>query len=689
MTTGLAIVSDVPAGLPVPYLTVAEAAVRMGCNPGHIRRLCADRWAPAGHARQFNNVWGIHPAADQRLRNDVDAAQRDRQQLAELAKAGVKPAALERAEALRDIIKGLAEFECDAPNPRKFREFYLAHLCAGGKLTARGIKKLSVSRLYVVEALYREQGISGLVRRDRTRPVSESGGSAALDYIFNLVCCGNRISLAQAIVIARGEASRHAGDPAWKIGSYSAVRLAIKARSPQILRVLTGKGPRAAKADCVPKIPRDFESIAAGDEYVGDERTLDIWCRVLTSRGWRAVRPKLTAWLDIRSRMMVGYLLNRRANSRTILGALKLAIRDHGKPMLLRTDWGEDYKAAARHGCLDEFDGRRISGVLEELRIGIHRTGAPYTPYAKPIESFFRGMKEHLDKLFSAFWGGCPSERHEDRVKYLRDNLEKLPTIDDVAAALAAWLDVYHRTPHSGVDMFGKSPLEAMAAFRQGATRGETPEVLDHLFREFVGPLMVRRDGIRHNGRWYGNGDARLVAMQGEKVLLGIQPDDQGRAMVCRIDRSPLFEVECLAITGRTREETAEMHKQRRRLMRPYAGQARAARDFMLGTTPQALLDNAAAGIAAAHGDRSAQAEPAPRLTVVRPALQEAISKAGRTPSESASRAVRTGTDDDEITLADMLGDDLVTARAPARPADDSDDDAPDWGDLSGESFDA
>ena len=685
------------------WISVPDAAVRLGCNAGHVRRLCRE-WSARGLARQVDGCWYVNPAADQRLRTSVDLLQRDRQQLAELSKSGARPAALDRAEALRDIVRGLDDFDCHAANPRQLREFYVAHLKALG--LPAGVNQISVSRLYAWERLYREQGVAGLVRKSADRAARDPAcGPAALDYIFNLVHCGNGISLAYAVELARNESARHGTDPAWKIPSYNSIRLAVNERSPTILRVLCNKGERSAKTNCLPKMQRGFTEISAGDEYVGDERTLDIWCRVFTSHGWRAIRPKWTVWECMRSRMIVGHVLGARANSRTILGSLKRAIRDHGKPLLLRTDWGEDYKSVVRHGLpkrrrpaasqsddgrpdgLDEFDGPRISGVLDQLGIQVRRTNEPYSPNCKPIESFFRTQKNRFDRLFPDFWGGCASERHEDRARYLRENLHKLPTLDDVSGMLAQCIESYHHHAHSAPDMFGKTPLEAMAAFREGPVRAETSEVLDHLFREFVGPKLIRRDGVRWNAHWYGNGDARLVSMRDgrRKVLLAIQPEDQGRAMVCELDRTPLFEVECAPLLGRTREQVGEFMADRRRMLRPFKDTARAAKRFMAGITPQAVLDDAARAVDCQNPGRQSGDSGPTRLTVVRPALQQAIEQAEPAPIDAASKVLRTGTDDDEVTLDDFIGGiDPVEVGVLTDPSADGAEDLS-WSDFTGE----
>jgi len=670
------------------WLSVAEVQVLLKISDRRVRQLCDEKWVGRGLARRVDGEWRVHPAADHHLTDHRTWARRDLEARIAFRQQGVKPEHVAIAERRLEILQRWGSNTDRGPAEVVFERFK-SRLLAEGVLPCEGVTHLSLATVYRWDKDYERDGLRGLLpqfsRRGRRRTAI---GEHALLHCKNLLLGGNKMSFTTAYIITRGEAEEHAGEAGWEWPSPDKARRAVRKLLPLVLLTMAGKGERTAKANHVPKMQRDFEAIPAGDEYVGDERTLDVRCRVLTARGWKAVRPKLTAWLDMRGRMLVGWELARCANSRTILSSLKRAIREHGKPLILRTDWGEDYKKAARHGEIRERGGSPacppLPGILADLGIAVHPTAAPYSPWCKPIESFFRTMKEHLDKLFAAFWGGCPSERHEDRAKWLRDNLERLPTIDDVAAALGKFIDLYHRTPHSAPDMFGKSPLEAMEAFRSGPIRVESEAVLHHLFAEFIGPKLVRRDGIRWNGRWYGNGDARLVAMQGQKVLLAIQPDNQGRATVCKLDRSPLFDVECLPVSGLNREEVAELHRQRHRMLRPYREQVRAAARFMQGTTPERLLDRARAGVEAVHGKREGRGGPAARVTVLRPAMEEAISNAGPAPSEAASKAVRTGTDDDAITLDDMLGG-PVPGIAEAVSLHDDADDGISWEDMTGE----
>ncbi len=680
--------TDAPR-VPSPYRTVEDVAIALKVSVRRVRQRCDQEWGPTGLAKKFNGTWGVHPRADQRLHQHGDTAKRDREQIAELARSGIAAKQIDAAENRLAILRELADYDCVARDERKRRAIFCEHLRAGGRVPCPGISRISVNTLYRWEQRYRAEGVAGLIRRGVDRQArSEVNGNAALDYIFNLVHSGNNIPVADARRMALGEAQKHGDDPAWRIGSYSSVRLAIEARSPAILKAVAGKGERAAKAACIPKMPRDYESIAANQEWVGDERTIDVMCRVIGSRGWKASRQvKLTAWMDMRSRMIVGWVLATHADSNTILGSLKRGIALHGKPELLRVDWGHDYKKATgsphhrrwKNTNIDSFDGERVGSILDELGIDVS-PAMPYTPWAKPIESFFKTMKDRWDKLNASFWGGCPSERHEDRQKYVNANLEKLPTLEQIEASLIEFIADYHRTPHTAIDMFGKTPMQAMEAFRAGSPCLESAKVLDHLFAEFVGPKMVRRDGVRHNKFWYGHGDGRLVELQGKKVLLRIQPDDASRAMVCKPDRTPMFEVECLFLRGFTSKDAGEIAKRGHRMMRPYRAQARTAAKFLRSHTPEQLTENRRRGVRAERGSGEPDETAAPTFTI-RPALEEAIAGAAPAPSDSieaVSRAVRTGTDDDAVcNPLDDLDVDISEAYAAWSDEDDGEDENP------------
>ena len=639
------------------WLTSAEVASRLGVTESAIRKRCQTQYGPAGLAEQIGGAWYIHPMVDILLADDGGEA-RDKRQLVELRRAGVSARHLAIAELKRDLVLEFLAFEKAGPGDR--RELYIRHLFASRRLPADGVKKLKPRALSEWKRDYGEGGLAALVRKARNAPKADVIGDKARAYLVSMLLSGNGLSFPTAYGMTVGYAAKQDAAAGWHIGKQGAVRRAI-GKLPRVARRIANKGPLAAKAECEAKMPRDFEAIAAGDEYNCDTCTIDVHVRYRTSNGWRHTRQVyITAVQDMRSRMIVGYVVKPFGDTETILGAVKISFRQFGKPLILRTDWGKDYRAATRpkSSNLRAFDGTRIAPILDRLDVAVVPV-TPYSPYTKPIESLFRTLHARLDKLFPSYFGGSPEMRHEDRQEWIERNLEKLPTLRNYCEALAKAIDAYHATPHSAHDLFGKSPAEAMAAFRAGPMRRESDDVLDHFFRRYTSPKRVRRDGVKHHGRWYGHGDPRLIHLLGETVLLGVQPDDASRAMVCRFndDRTPLFEVECLSARGLTERQLRDAKKAHRDAIKPFAALARQGKKTFRQQSGVEHVEDLAEGIRLSHGDRSASNAPPPAASLrYRPELEEPIAQAGAAPSDAVdSKSVRTGTDDRDIQLADVL----------------------------------
>lgn len=662
------------------WLTSAEVAQRLGLTERAVLHRCQTQYGPAGLAEQpsGSGPWYIHPSVDILLADDGGLA-RDKRQLVDLRKTGVSTRHLAIAELKRDLVRDFIAFEKAAPGDR--RDIYIRHLFASGRLPADGIAKLKPRTLSEWKRDYGEGGLAALVRKARNAPKPDVIGDRARAYLVSMMLSGNNISFRSAYYMAVGYAAKQEDKTGWHLGKIGAVRTAI-GKLPRVARRHANKGPLTAKAECEAKMPRDFEAIAAGDEYNCDTCTIDVHVRYLTSNGWRHTRQVyITAVQDMRSRMIVGYVVKPYGDTETILGAIKIAFRQFGKPLILRTDWGKDYRAATRpkSSNLRAFDGTRIAPILDKLDVAVVPV-TPYGPYTKPIESFFRTLHARLDKLFPSYFGGSPEMRHEDRNEWIERNLEKLPTLRSYCEALAAAIDAYHATPHSAHDLFGKSPAEAMAALRAGPLRRESDDVLDHFFRRYSKPRRVRRDGVKYHGRLYGCGDPRLTHLQGETILLGVQPDDASRAMVCRFndDRTPLFEVECLSARGLTDRQLRATKRAHRDAIKPFAALSKSSKATFRNQTGPEHVEDYAEGVRLTHGDRSASDAPAPAATLrYRPELEESLAEAGHAPSDNLdSKAVRTGTDDAplasdrrSVSLQDMLdGDDGADGGAATLP---------------------
>lgn len=681
-----------PEPIPDGYVDVAEAARMLRMTVRAVQKRCNDTW------RQFaiktdDGRWFLDCRADKALVNLGRVRMRDTRRLAELRSDGVRPEFLAVAECRRDIVLRWNDADSAGSAKTQFERFKAA-LLADGVVPCEEVKKPpSMATVYQWRKDYHDKGIAALVPQFDVRgPVRREVGAKAWKYYRTLLHCGNDFRHADAYRLTKGMIARRGktNDPDYYLPSRAILRARAAEMDPG-LATLCNKGQRAYDAAFIPKARRDVESLASCDEWDGDERTLDVMIRVRTARGWKPTRNvKLTAWRDMRSGMITGWTVALHADSNTILGSLKMGIRDVGKPLRLRTDWGRDYQKAVGHvhtkrWKLDEFDGARIGNVLEQLGIEC-RPVEPYHPQSKPIESLFARLKSDIDKAFASFTGGSPAERREDFSDWVRGNLHLLPTLDELIAVVGAGIEAYNNTPQNTPAMFGYTPVYAMEVFRDGPARTETQEALDFLFCDFVGPKVVRRDGIRWRNQYYGFGDDRLIKMQGRKVWLAVQPDDVRTVMVCDEQRQALFRVDCGNEVIRTQRDLEEHCKRRSRLRRAARAYQREAREQFLGIRPEDHIANRLAGVRAMNGE-PAEPKGTPRLTVARPGIEAALAKAGPAPSDSASNRVRSDSETD-FNLLDLLDDGEPEAVDRGRESlvagDDVDGDIT-WDDLSGD----
>ena len=77
---------------------------------------------------------------------------------------------------------------------------------------------------------------------------------------------------------------------------------------------------------------------------VGDEHTFDLWVQYTAPNGRiKAVRPTLVAWMDMRSRDILGDVICVKANGDTLKESLVKVIYTAGVPKRLLIDNGKDY----------------------------------------------------------------------------------------------------------------------------------------------------------------------------------------------------------------------------------------------------------------------------------------------------------------------------------------------------------
>lgn len=446
----------------------------------------------------------------------------------------------------------------------------------------------------------------------------------AWDYFRSLYLKPNKLKMATCYDVT----AQFAKEKGWSWPSYRTICRAVDAEIPKPTIILAREGRKAYESTCAPRTRRDRSEVYAGDHWCADECELDFFARWVDASGaWVRGRPVLTAWLDERSRLFVGWIISDRANSDTILGAFKMGVGQYGPPRKITCDNGKDYKAAAEvktkegRAWREEFDQERLAGVYADLGIEVNWC-IPYRPQSKIIESHFRTVHERFDKpLFDSYCGNTPFTRPDGANKI---PLADLPTLDEIRAKFAEWLEVHHNTPSSATDMLGLAPAAAFVNFRSPSPREVIDGArLDFLCAKFVGPRRVTKDGVRHNGITYGQGLDQLLLLQGRKVWLRVDPDQADHVWVCDLEtRMPIVKATNQRLAGATQADVRDGERTRARARRLHR-QAMEAAPALLDTSTDAILKAMARK---AKAERQPVDAPSPvSISAVRPDIAAAL----------------------------------------------------------------
>ncbi|HMO25465.1 MAG TPA: Mu transposase C-terminal domain-containing protein, partial [Tepidisphaeraceae bacterium] len=418
------------------------------------------------------------------------------------------------------------------------REEAAAAFIAANARRFRGLK-MCHRTLQRWRANHRRPGLNGLrdARHDR-RLLHRN--DPYLQYLLDQYLRQQQPTLRQCKKFADWEASKP-GNEHWRTWSYDTLKRFIRERVPERLKTLYRKGEEAYTNFCEPSIERDFSTLRTNEWWVADHHPCDVW--VLGPNG-KPVRPNLTASMDMRSRVIVGYVISARPpSSSTILSALASAVRAHGAPDTFYVDNGKDFDCYALTGTtkaerrmrmqlqIDEQTQEAVKGVLRAIGSDA-KFAQPYHPQSKPIERFFRTAADQHDRCFDSYCGNCPENRPEQLAARLKRR--ELPTLEEYAASFAEWVEgMYHRQPHEGNDRHGGTPNAVYdASWGDRQKRTASDDVLRVLLFRQTKPVKVSKRGVRFDGVWYGYNRPELHDRIGQEVYLRVDDTDLRRVFV-------------------------------------------------------------------------------------------------------------------------------------------------------------
>jgi putative transposase len=294
------------------------------------------------------------------------------------------------------------------------------------------------------------------------------------------------------------------------------------------------------------------------DVIVGDYMTQDFMLRV-EGKVWRA---KVVAFMDMRTRLIVGWDLQLTANSTGVAIALQRCFDVYGLPGAIYFDNGKEFKNywlcgsdwKSKRGKVDKEGIERRIGVVTEAGVKLI-FAKPYHGQSKPIERLWRTVHETFDKFEETYVGSNTAARPDEaRVyqqkvsKMKKEDFEKIPAIEEIKRRFGRYVDWYNnKHEHAGRGMDGKTPMQV---WRENAVekRDVPADIKPYLFT-YRHKRTVRRDGISYNGSWYYNTD-KVVEYIGRRVEVRAPLDSDKVVYVFSLTGERLFDAEKLEYTG-------------------------------------------------------------------------------------------------------------------------------------------
>jgi len=515
------------------YVDSKVAAQRLGKSEQHICSMCRDGQLPG--AVKNGSRWKIPADAHPKLAETEGPENLINSDELSGIPVYKRDEALRRLGTIQDFERFVGVlFREDRERQLRQKEFEprvrteaIGLYAAGHDITKRTLERWL--------ARYRSQGLLGLV--------DARGGGKFLNELISL----EAFELFKSMYLTQQQLSvklcwqninfvnKNEGK-GWKIPQLPFMYRYIKSQIPLGVQILYREGIAAYEAKCAPYIEIDPDSVEPGEVWVGDHSQFNCWVR---HRG-KWIRPWITAWEDMRSRLIVGWHITASPNQTTILLAMKRGLEQYGPPDSAKIDNGRDYdsecwtgqtktkRRALKKGYIDK---EIVVGIYAMMGVGVS-FAIPYNAKAKRIERLFATIDSQLIATMPTYCGKDTLRKPEDLNKKLNEPkvIEGALDLERFAELFGQYAEVYNNSAHTGKGMEGRTPAEVFAT--RSSRRVMAEGVSELLLRVWSGELTIGKNGVRFNKMWYGQNDMDLIAHQGKKVRVSYDPDDLRRVYV-------------------------------------------------------------------------------------------------------------------------------------------------------------
>lgn len=398
-------------------------------------------------------------------------------------------------------------------------------------------RKFSVRMLYRKNKAWKELGECALADgRGKHDNHNKAVPSVVFDIFEYFYLDESKESLKKCMRLTELQLEKEGMTEFLPIASEDAFDREIRKRIPIPVLKYFRKGEKAFKDECAPYIKRTYDDLQSNDIWVCDNHTFDIF--VNDGEHEKPVRVYLTAFMDVRSRKMMGWYVTDAPCSDATLQALRRGIEKYGIPKRILSDNGREFLTHDIGGRGFRKDGRkdgehRIPTILDNLQIEF-RTAMVRNARAKIIERAFREVKECFSRLFAGYTGGTIAERPE-RLKEMAKKASNFTPYADfcdyVDTYIEGWFNVQE---HVGVGM-GHKTRNQVYEEQLVEVRKASQEDLNLMMLRNTRMQKVKREGVVL--KLYGteitfwNQELAFNHLE-EKVYVRYNPDDLAEVRV-------------------------------------------------------------------------------------------------------------------------------------------------------------
>ena len=399
------------------------------------------------------------------------------------------------------------------------------HLESGGKVN------VSSATLYRKKKALDNGDIDALVER---RGGSAKGKSSipdeVWDYFLYIYLNENQPRKAACYRAAREYAIEHFPECAESFPSLTSFDRRL-ATVPEAVKILGREGRKACADKVEPYINRDYSELESNDIWIADNHTLDIISRYDGTD--KTHRLSLTAFMDARSGIIVGWNVTDNPCSQSTILALRKAIMRCGVPKKAYFDNGSEFLT---HDLAGRGHRRRKSQETPIVskpvfdRLGIELINALVTnAKAKPIERYFESLKNDISRGFKTFCGGNILERPENLKHVLKSG--DVPTDSEVAKIVGELIDnVYNVGIYGGkvTKDKGKRRIDVYNEYRRIVRQPVSPEDLNLMLMRTTAAQKVGRNGVylTISGEKLEYWDNETYLLFGQRVYVRYDPED-------------------------------------------------------------------------------------------------------------------------------------------------------------------